>query len=482
MITDGPATEACPDDAVGMPRNADPIMAEDVPAATIESFQAELRRAAEAPEPAQRRPPVRKRARPPEASSSSSSSAPAAPAPAPPKLPSVDSVLYPAAAPSLREGWWGELLQGFAHTIAAGKVIYCPGETVFSEPLTESSTWVTRILPALDAFPADDSGGWNLVWKLSVANLVALGLPIRKPAVARVTKPGKHQTYSNLLKELAFSVHAARAGFGVRVYCAVFFLCDRQDESRPNADWRMLLLMEQADSDLVQLLHELRAQPSTMRMAARSLYDTCAALSSEGIFALDFKLSNALQTDRGAKVFVIDMDATYTFFAETMDTEATMLVNLLLLCVHTRNSFSEAVGSVGKFLEWLREPLLDLWARAKRGGFAGGAVLAQLKTPRKHDDSSFHNALKTLRARATPPSDVERLQALFPSIVYSYFIDVEHGDRQPPSACWDWDIHRPHDRPLLIPQLLKLTFFGTGPVPADLEALLRLRPQTKWPR
>ena len=375
--------------------------------------------------------------------------------------------------------------QEFAHKIAAGKVLFSPGQTEFPEPLTESSTWVRGVLPNLATFPADHSGGWNIVWKLDKDNLRELSIPIDSPTVIRVTKPGKYQSYSNLLNELCFSIHAAKVGFGVRIYCAIIFLPEQQDQSHSTCDWRMMLVMDQCESDLTHLMAKRENPRPYVFVQAQNLYEACADLSTEGIFALDLKPANVLQKMNGLEIYVIDMDPTYTFFADSMTTEATMFVNLLLLCLHLRVAFNKPISPVTQTLELLQEPVFELWRRAKADAFRGGSLLAHMKMPKQDEDSHFYQALNTLRERecTTLLSDMDRLKLLLPAIVYSYFISPDRKDPPPQLTGWRWQFPRtPYDQVWLIPQLLRFTFFGDGPVPHDKNELLDVRKKNGWPR
>ena len=497
-----------------MPKHGTPMRAQDLPAAVIASFQEDQQRRSEqaqAQAAPQRRLPPRKRPRASDAAASSSEAAtfssaptlaPAAPTPTPAPAPApvsaahaslhtptnlqpVRSVLNRNMPRGLRVGWWHEMQQEFAHKIAAGKVLFSPGQKEFPEPLTESSTWVRGVLPNLGTFPADHSGGWNIVWKLDKDNLRELDIPIDTPAVIRVTKPGKYQSYSNLLKEFCFSVHAAKVGFGVHVYCAILFLSDQQDLSHNTSDWRMMLVMDQCESDLVHLMAKRENPRPYVFVQAQNLYETCADLSTEGIFALDLKPANVLQKNNGLEIFVIDMDPTYTFFADTLSTEAAMFVNVLLLCLHLRVSFNKPISPVTQTLELLQEPVFELWRRAKADAFRGGSLLAHMKMPMQDENSHFYQALNRLRERerTTLPSDMDRLELLLPAIVYSYFISTDRTDPPPQLAGWRWQFPRtPFDQVWLIPQLLRFTFFGDAPVPHDKNQLLETRKKDGWPR
>lgn len=318
------------------------------------------------------------------------------------------------------------------------------------------------------------SGSWNDVYQLDAADCSALGLSAAdstrapKGVVGRLTRSGVAVYFEDALGEVTMAALAAKEGFGAELLRAAVVLSDEQPADGRPPFWRMFLAMPRADGDMCDLGSELAKEDLAQTdVVARGLFDACAKMSNLQLFGLDLKLMNVLYRDRGNEIFFIDFDEMYMFSLD-VHPKAAMLINLLLLATHIRAYFKH--GAVTwRLLSRLQEPVVELWRQAKADAFDGAELIKSLGMPLPAPSSKY----KHLRPSKLQGDD--KLQRLFPAIVYDYFFDPQDGHPPAPARWPHWQFPRQRfvgsEFVPLVPQMIRYAFFETQ-MPPPLASLL----------
>lgn len=291
-----------------------------------------------------------------------------------------------------------------------------------------------------------------------------------------------------VVREMAFALHAASIGMGPPVLAAVSWV--ETTTKTPNLQYGLLLVLERCLGDMIDFELSLRekfppdsyvsgpspAYANAAVAAATDVARLCYRAADDGFLNFDIKPANVLW-HKGSSFYLCDFDPVHFVHvpSSVASTKAAFFVNMLLMCMHVRSHSSNAFA--GAFLDAVAPCMLALWRDALRADtpFGNGAGwLAAARLPQGYDDGSF--CAQELRHTT---SVAERCRRHFEMMVWEYSFSTSDG-RQPSKKCVAWPGWQKgpangsffgSDVPL-VAQLLSYCFFYSKPAPSELAAAL----------